>query len=129
METSLYLSQVIGLYLIIGGVTIMLRRSYLIPVVGTFIEERLLRFIWASVELIVGLFFVLGFKDWSTLHGSILTVFAWMMLLEGLMYLTLPDQYVRKFLSVFNVRAWYIIGGILSFVIGLYLAGIGFNLV
>lgn len=126
--TSLYLAQVIGLYLMIGGVVIMLRRSYLIPVVGTFIEERLTRFIWASVELMAGLFFVVGYQDWSSLHGSILTVFGWMLLLEGIMYMVLPDAYVKKFFKVINVRGFYVAGGILSLVVGMYLAGVGFGL-
>jgi hypothetical protein len=124
---SLYLAQVVGLYLIIGGGVIMMRRSYLIPVVGTFIEERLARFIWSSVELIIGLFFVLGFQDWTTTHGSLLSVLAWMLLVEGFLYLTVPDKYIKKFFKVFNTQPWYILGGILSLIVGLYLAGVGFG--
>lgn len=127
MELTVYLSQVLGLFLIICGVAIMVRRSYFAPVIGGFVEDRLTRMIVGVLELLAGLFLAVSHTDWSTLPASIITAIGWLLVVEGTAYLLLSDSAVRSIISMANTRAWYIAGGVLSILLGVYLASFGFG--
>lgn len=127
MELTILLSQVFGIYLIIGGAAIMLRKSHFIPVVGAFVEERLLRLVVAMAELTGGLFLVLTHNVWTTFPEGIISLFGWMLVIEGTAYLILPDSVIAKMINAFNKPWWYVGGGILAIACGVYLAGFGFG--
>jgi len=127
MEPTVYLAKVIGVGLIIMGAAIALRRRYFIPVFGAFVEERLTRTIMAMVELFAGLFLVIGHNVWSPLPAAIISLLGWMAVIEGTAYLLLPDEAIERLMKALNVPAWYVAGGLLSILIGLYLAGFGFG--
>lgn len=128
MELTVYLSQVLGLFLIICGVAIMVRRSYYAPVVGGFVEDRLTRMIVGVLELLAGLFLATAHTDWSSLPASIITTIGWLLVVEGTGYLLLSDAQVRAVIKMANTRAWYVAGGCLSIILGAYLAFYGFGL-
>jgi hypothetical protein len=127
MALTIYLAQVIGLYLIIGGAAIMLRRTYFMPVVGAFVEERMLRMVIGVIELIAGLCLVVAHTVWSPLPAAIVSLVGWIMTLEGAFYLLASDAIVSRLINKFNTRAWYVWGGVFSIVVGLYLVGFGFT--
>lgn len=125
---TLYLAQVLGLYLLIAGAVVMLRKRYFIPVVGAFIEDRMLRLIVAMVEVLGGLFLVVGHAIWSPLPAAIITLFGLLLVAEGIMYLVLSDEMVERYIDMVNKPAWYILGGLGSIALGGYLAAAGFGL-
>jgi hypothetical protein len=127
VELTIYLSKVFGIGLIIMGAAIAIRRRYFVPVFGAFVEERLLRVIVASIELIAGLFLIAAHNVWSPLPAAFISLFGWVAVIEGTAYLLLPDEPLERLLKTVNVPAWYLIGGLLTIVIGLYLAGFGFG--
>jgi predicted phage tail protein len=128
MELTIFLAQLFGLYTIIGGVAIMLRESYYIPVLGAFVKEPLTRLVIALLEVLGGLMLVLLHTNWSSTPAIIITVCGWAVLLEGIFYMLASDKTVEKLVSVCNVKTWYFFGGMISIVLGAYLAGFGFGL-
>ncbi len=127
MELTILLAKVFGLYLIIGGASIMLRERYFMPVVGAFVEERLTRLVVGILELLGGLFLVVSHTDWSSVPAGIITAFGWVLVIEGTLYLLLPDESVEKLIKAMNSKYWYILGGALAIFLGTYLAGFGFG--
>ncbi|MFQ5540917.1 MAG: hypothetical protein ACE5F4_01585 [Candidatus Paceibacteria bacterium] len=127
MELTILLSQVFGIYLIIVGAAIMLRKRYFIPVFASFVDERLTRALVAIAELITGLFLILTHNVWTSLPAGIISFAGWALAVEGTLYLLLSDNAVEKLFRVFNVKSWYIAGGIISIALGIYLAGFGFG--
>lgn len=128
MDLTILLSQVLGIYFIVGGIAIWRQRSCFIPVVGSFVEDRLLRFIIGSMEMIAGLFIVLTHNLWSTIPEAIISFVGWMMVIEGALYLLLSDSLLKKLIDSLNKPWWYTAGAILVFVVGLYLTAVGFGL-
>lgn len=126
---TLYLAQVLGLYLLIAGAVVMLRKRYFIPVVGAFIEDRMLRLIVAMIEVLGGLALVIGHSVWSSFPAAIITLFGLLLIIEGILYLILSDEMVERYISMVNRPAWYILGGLGSIVLGGYLAAAGFGLI
>lgn len=122
------LAKLFGLYMLIGGSAIIIRRRYFIPVVGAFVTERLTRMVVAILEVIGGLLLVLLHPYWTPIYAGIISFFAWSMLLEGIAYLLLPDELIEKLIRRFNTRSWYLYGGILTIILGAYLTLIGFSI-
>jgi hypothetical protein len=127
-EMTMYLGQVFGLYLIITAVLVFTRRRQLIPVMGMFGKETFDRLTIAIVEVLAGLFFVLGYQEWGSFYEGVISVFAWLVLLEGLLWLFLSDKATTAIVKLFNNKTWYTLGGLLSLGFGIYLAGTGFGL-
>lgn len=128
-ELSLYLGQVFGLYMIVVGIVVMAKEDQFMPVIGAFLKDKTELMLVAFVEFLAGLFFVLGYQEWGTVYEGVLSVFAWLVLLEGLMYMAAPSSWVAWVAKTFNVKMWYLGGGLASVVIGIYLAGIGFGII
>lgn len=127
MELTIFLSQLFGIYALVGGFAILARRRYFLPIVGGFAEERLTRLVVAILELLGGLALVLSHNVWGTLPEIIISLFGWGLVLEGAFYMLASDDAVEALIKQVNVPAWYWVGGVISLVVGAYLAAFGFG--
>jgi hypothetical protein len=127
MDLTVYLARVLGLFLILTGAAMALRRRYFMPVIAGFVEQRLTRVLYAFIQLLAGLFLVVGHNEWSSPPAAIITIMGWLTVLEAAVYLLLPDETVDRYVRTFNVPGWYAGGGIAVILLGLYLAGFGFG--
>lgn len=128
MLQTLFLSKVLGVFLIILGAAILFRRQYFLPVFAAYVRERLVRTVASLVELLIGLFLAMN-NDWSSIPAALITLIGWMAVAEGLVYLLLPDELVERLIRTFNTPLWYVIGGLLAMAVGSYLAGYGFGFI
>jgi hypothetical protein len=126
MTLTILLAKVIGIMLVVIGAVIVIRRRQFLPIFGAYPEERLIRTTMSMIELLAGLFLVVGHNLWSPLPAAAITIIGWLAVLEALIYLFFPDDWVARFIATFNTSAWYIVGGSLAMVVGTYLTGFGF---
>lgn len=70
---------------------------------------------------------MIGHNVWSPLPAAIISFLGWMAVIEATAYLLLPDDMLEKFIGTFNVPAWYLVGGLFTILIGIYLASFGFG--
>ncbi len=128
MILTLYLSRVIGLALIALGVIIALRHRYYIAVYPTIVTERMTRMVFATFALISGLSLAVYDTLWQTRPSVIISIIGWIVVAEGLVYLTLPDVTLARLIAAVNKPAAYIVGGLVAVVVGAYLTIVGFGL-
>ena len=127
MPLTMLLAKALGIYLIIVGLVIMLRRQYFVPVFGGFVKERLTRAAVSLAQLLAGLFLVVAHNVWSPAPAAIITLLGWLAVVEASLYLLLSDDILERFIRTFNTPSWYIIGGLFAVIVGLWLAGVGFG--
>jgi hypothetical protein len=127
MELTILLSKVFGIYLLVGGLAYMTRQRYFMAVVHDFVGDRALRMIISVAELIAGLFLVLNHNLWDTWPERIVSLVGWLVVIEGAFYLLMPESVVKKTLRAFNTKGWYVGGGIISILLGIYLMNYGFD--
>jgi hypothetical protein len=127
MALTILLAKVIGIVLAVIGAMILIRRQHFLSVFAAYAEQRLLRTTMSMIELLAGIFLVVGHNVWSPLPAALITIIGWMAVLEAAIYLLLSDRLVAKFIATFNTATWYVIGGSLAIVVGGYLAGFGFG--
>lgn len=126
---SLLLAKLFGLYFIIVGVAVTLRRKSIMPAVADLARNRALLLFIGAVELAAGLALIVSNPTITFNWMGIISVIGWMLAVEGLVYMAMPARRVQKFIRSFNKPEWYLAGGVLSVVAGAYLAGVGFGFI
>jgi len=125
---SLFLAQLIGLYLIIVGSVVAIRRKTLIPAVSDLLKSSGLIMVFACIELAAGIALILvNYRitlDWA----GVIALVGWIMVIESILHLSMPASLMRRIVRPLNKPLWYIGGGLLSVLLGAYLAVYGFGL-
>lgn len=129
MDLSLYLAQLLGLYFVIVGGIVVLRRAALMPAVTEIIRDRALLLVLGAVELAAGLLIVLAHPFYTFDFRGLITLIGYWMVIESVLYLLAPQPLLRKVLKRFNTPTWYVHGGALSVMLGVYLTAVGFGLI
>ena len=128
MDLSLFLAKVFGLYLMVTGVAVPLRRKELVPAIDQLFDNRSQVYIMSVFALVVGILLVVSHNIWVAGWPVVLTILAWLVFLESIAYLLLPFAVLARLARWFNTEAWYLAGGAVSIVLGAFLAGKGFQL-
>ncbi len=123
------LPQLLGLYFIIVGVIALYRRKAIMPAVAQLAANRPLLFVVALVEIMAGLAVILTYPTLSADWMGLISVIGWMLIIEGVVYLSMPNKKVQRLIRRFNTQSWYGAGGALAIVLGGYLAAVGFGLI
>lgn len=126
---SYFLAQLIGLYMLVVGVVVTLRRCSLMPAVAELVKNKGVLILLGFVELAAGIALVLTYPRITLDWMGIISLVGWMMVIESLVYLTMPIGRVQRTIRVFNRPAWYVGGGLISIVLGAYLVAIGFGII
>ncbi len=126
---DVFFAQLFGIYFIVVGFVVLLRRKSIMPTMRELIANRPLLLTIALLELAAGLALVLTHSAIEVSWTGLISLIGWMMVVEGVLYLTLPSAAVQKFTKMFNRPHWYTLGGLLSILMGGYLAFVGFGLI
>src|SRR5262245_48311593 len=127
MTRTIVLSQALGVFAIIVGLAMVLRRRELGEVIVTFGRDRTWRVLYSAIELLAGLFLVLLHHEWNSAPAILVSVCGWMAVLESTSYLLLPERMVQPFILFFSKPSALAASGVLSLALGLYLAAYGFG--
>lgn len=128
MDLTLFLTQVVGIYLVLIGLICIVKRKMMMQAMGDVVTNKSLLYVVAILELFAGVALVVGHNIWVWGAPVIITLVGWLMLIESLFYLALPYSWIKKIFRVFNTKGWYIGGGIACVLLGLYMVSIGFDL-
>ncbi len=123
-----FFAQLFGLYFVIIGLIVMVRQKSIMPVMSEFFQNKVLMFFIPLLELAAGLALVLAYPTISLSLSGVVALVGWMMVVESVFYLTMPHQWLTRTMKKFNTPSWYTWGGLLSIVLGAYLAALGFGI-
>ncbi len=127
MLLTILLSKVFGLYMIIAGLAVLTRRRQILLAVGALVEDKSARLVVGLMTLLIGLFIVNLHNVWDTLPTMLVSLFAWLAVVKGAAYLFLKESTLDAWTKHFLNRKWFMIDGVLTVLVGLYLAGFGFG--
>lgn len=122
------LTQLLGLYFVIVGLIVIVRRTAFMPAIKQLMANRPLLIIVGMVEVFAGLAIVLAYPEVTFSTNGVIGLVGWMMLIEGVIYLLMPSREVQKLVKKFNTPTWYLAGGLSALLLGAYLAGKGFGI-
>ena len=120
MDTSRFLAKVIGLYFMILGLLLVVRRSALADVFQGFAESPPLVFFAGVFSLVIGLLLVVSHNRWTADWTVLITLLGWLMVLGGLVRLFLPSTVMQLGLAM-GSGAGVLVYGIVLIAIGGFL--------
>lgn len=127
MENTLFLAQLLGTLSVILALVSLVRRKLIVHVVTGFVTNRALAFFVGLIEVIAGLILVLKHSVWNGTLETVISVLAWLILLEGLFYLSATRKMLRKLITWLDNKSGYYFFAALYLVLGLYLVYVGFG--
>lgn len=127
MLLTTFLAQLIGVYAIVIGLLILLRKKVFLAVIDGYYKHPSTVFVPGLIAMFLGLLLVLQYNYWN--EGTlplVITLFGWVALIKGLWLLFFPESSVKSIES-FKVNELSWLYGTIVLVLGLYLAGSGFG--
>ncbi|MEK7511058.1 MAG: hypothetical protein AAB582_02395 [Patescibacteria group bacterium] len=124
---EIFLAKLFGMYFIVMGVIMLLRRKSIIPAIRDFASNAGLRVVIGAIEIVAGLALVINYSVVSLSVPGIIALVGYMMVIEGILYMSMPAKFIQSFIRSFNKPVWYHAGGAIAIVAGIYLAGTGFG--
>jgi hypothetical protein len=127
MLTSLFLAKALGLYLLITGVGLISNRKRMRGLLVGFLENEAIFYTGGLIALVLGILMVVNHNIWNTGWQAIISLLAWLTLLKGAARIVVPGDKYRTWIIKMNLNEKkYLFFGVLSVVLGAYLAYIGF---
>ena len=121
MALSIFLAKVIGGYLVIFSLYMLFRQDMMRALIKDILSQRALLFFMALLTLIVGLLLVASHNIWVMAWPVIITVFAWLTLVGGILRLGFPDQ-ISKVGSVWLKNPSYLrTAAVVFLILGLFM--------
>jgi len=127
VEISFFLAKVFGVYFMVMGALIFVRRKQLLLMVKGLVNDTPLIYVTGVLVFALGLIAVLSHNVWSGGWRTLVTVLSWLTLLKGLMYLFLSHHSLVRMVKIFADKRWFIVSGVVIILLGLYLTVKGFG--
>ncbi len=125
---EIFLAKLFGLYFLILGIIILIRRKAIMPAISELTGNRPVLLTLAIIEIGAGLALVLAFPVVTFDVQGVFSVIGYMLLVEGVIYFASPYKTTQRFIKSFNRSEWFMSGAVLSVLIGGYLVAYGFKL-
>lgn len=126
---TVYLSRLIGLYCILAGLSMGIRKESVIETVTALLRDPALMFLLGILTLIGGLAMILAHNVWSGgAPAVIVTLVGWLTLLKGLLFLFVPpSREAGFFLDTLQYARFFYVYMSISMLIGIYMTYEGFR--
>jgi hypothetical protein len=125
---ELFVAKVVGLYFLIMGALVIMRRAAIMPAMADLAKNRGLVMAMGAIELAAGLSLVVAFPTVEYSLSGALALVGYMLVVESIIYFAFPMNGVRKLVSGFNRSEWYVGGGLVSVALGAYMLAVAFGL-
>ena len=126
MCLSIFLAQVIGCYLFLMSIAMLVHQQRFKKTMSDLLGDATLITLSGGICLAVGLLIVVDHNIWVPDWPVLITLIGWILLLQGLMRLFVPDAFVRMSKDmmghvVYTLLCW------IRLVVGVYLIWAGFS--
>lgn len=126
MDSTHYLSQVLGIVLFVMSFGLGLQKQYYQGAFHELMSEPGLKFITGFTSLIIGTLLILAHNDWTNRWGIFIGVMCWAIFIKGCMRIVIPKVSDRMVLKCVDRPEYVIISVVLGLIIGLALMYHGF---
>lgn len=127
MDLSIYLAQVLGLYLFIVSFGMLFNKKKLQPIVLDLLKNPPLLFVTGFLALIIGLLLVTSHNVWVMDWPVIITIIGWLSLAKGIIRFAFPHLAVKTSQKWIQNETFYYTTFIIMLLIGLELIYCGYE--
>ena|SRR3989344_228875 len=125
METSIFLSKVIGLVSVISTIAVLVRYKEHLALEEETAKNPTLVYLSGFAFLALGVLLVVSHSVWMLDWRIVITILGWLILLKGAGRIFFPNAVMRLIVKKRDNRK-FIMGEVVVFLVGLYLLYYGF---
>jgi len=126
MCLSVFLAQVIGCYLFLVSLAMLVHQQRFRKLMHDFLSHPTIVEICSTICVAIGLLIVISHNIWVQEWPVVVTLIGWIILLQGLMRLFLPELFVKLMKDILGKLPYLILSWV-RLIIGLYLIWAGFS--
>lgn len=127
MDISIYLARIIGITFILLYGGFLLNNKYYLSHIGSLSKQPFIILLSGLLSLVFGLIILQLHSSWTADWRSLITVIGWLFILSGVMRLLFPNFVMRSAESIHKHISFLNTSTMIMFLIGIYLAYIGFR--
>jgi hypothetical protein len=126
MCLSSFLAQVIGIYLLLISFAMLFQQERFKKTIAELLASPPLLALTGSIGVVLGLLIVVSHNMWVSSWQVVVTLFGWILLLQGCMRIFYPHRFVHMVKQI-DVKLGYTLFSWIWLLVGLYLIWMGFN--
>ena len=123
---SIFLAQVIGIYLFLVSLAMLVHQQHGKKVIHEFLANHSLIALSGGLSLMIGLLLVVSHNIWVAKWPVVITIIGWLTLIQGCARIFIPDAFV-KFMKDLTHNKGYLLMSWIWLLVGLYLIWMGFS--
>jgi uncharacterized membrane protein HdeD (DUF308 family) len=124
---TMYFAQVTGLYFIILGIILALRKRHFVELMPKLAENELFILFAGMIRLIIGLAVLIGNGPWGpTALQIVVALTGWITLVRGIAMLLVTTEQQRRLIDYWRRDITYYVATAVVLLLGAYLARAGF---
>ena len=118
--STIFIAQVLGIFFVIAGVSMIVNRRGTAEAIRASVENRGILWLWGFLAVLVGATVVMQNNVWTSGFPLLVTILGWLAVVKGAFILILPASAVTLYRKV-NGSAMLVISGIVAVILGLVL--------
>jgi len=119
MDITILVAKIMGIYLVISGLFLITKGKTIPHLLKDFFDHPATVYLTGIILVFLSSMYLIQYNIWDGTWRSIVTVFVWLVMLKGLVYIFVPrfisESAIRKSKNLFGVY------GLIAIIIGLYL--------
>lgn len=119
MDATVLTLKILAVYLVVSGLFLVLKGKTVPHLLKDFFDHQAVVYLTGIILIFLSTMYLIQYNIWDGTWKTLVTVFAWLVGLKGLVYIFMPkylsESVIKKSKSMFGVY------GIVSIIVGLYL--------
>lgn len=125
MSLSIFLAQVIGIWLALLGLAMIVHQGRFKKTVADTLSNPAVMCFSGMVNLAVGLLIVISHNIWVSAWPVVITIFGWILIIQGIFRLFWPESFAKTMKDLVAKNGYKVMSWV-WLVVGLYLIWAGF---
>jgi uncharacterized membrane protein HdeD (DUF308 family) len=121
MANTEFLAQFLGVFSVIIGVLMLFRPRVVKSVFNEVFSSRAITYLIGMLEVIGGILIIISHSVWSSILASVVSLLGWLLLIEGIIYLTASQKLLGKVAVWFHNEKIFWVVSFSYIVLGIYL--------
>jgi len=120
MDISLIAAKILGVYLVVSGLFLIIRKKTIPRLLKDFFDHPAIVYLCGVILIFLSLVLILQSNVWDGSWRTVITIFAWLVLLKGVLYVLAPDS-LHKFVSKKLMTLPFNVYGVIAIAAGIAL--------
>lgn len=119
MDITILIAKILGIYLVVSGLFIITKGKTIPHLLKDFFNHPAIVYLTGIILIFLSSMYLIQYNTWNNPSNSLVTLFAWLVMLKGLIYIFAPKT--LSTLNIKNNRQMFVFYGLVAIFVGVYL--------